>query len=91
MLENNIVINCVMAKTPRGCLFFSFLFFFFRYHFFSLYRETPVPLHFHSNYNLDKKKYKYFMWNNSILTKFIKEERTLILNPYIKLVDGVSF
>ena len=88
MLENNIVLRFVMAKHPRV---FSFFYFFLRYHFFSLYQDTHVPLRFAWNYIKDKGESQNFVWNNSISTKYIKEERNYNLNPYLKLADGVSF
>lgn len=77
-----------MAKSPWALVLF---FFFFRYHFFMLYQERERALHFHWNFHKDKGDSQNFVWNNSISTKLEKVERTLILNPYINLADGVSF
>ena len=84
----NIMTTISMAKHPRV---FSFFYFFLRYHFFLLYQETPVPLHFVWKILMCRVSSIIRTWNNSIPTKDKKEERTLILNPYINLSRGVSF
>lgn len=85
MLENNIVLRFIMASFPWETSFFYFIYFFL------LKGEREEPVHFHWNYNLDKKNTLRFMWNNSISTKFKKEERTYNFHPYINLAEGVSF
>lgn len=84
--------KCIMAKHPRVFSFFLFFPSFFSLSFFFfIYRETRREVHFIWNYIIDKRNTLRFMWNNSISTKFKKVERTLILNPYIKLLGGLSF
>jgi len=66
--------------------FFTFFTFFTFFYFFSTYiYKTHPPLYFMWNYDLHKNNTLRFSWNNSISTKNKKEERTLILNPYLNL------
>ena len=78
----------IVARYPRVS---SFFYFFFVYSFFLLKGERERPVYFHWNYNLDKSNTLRFHSNNSISTKFKKEETTYNLHPYINLSRGASF
>jgi len=76
--------NINMAISPRGNIF-SFYFFFFT--FFSLLFLTPAPPYCVWRLIIDKKNILYFVWNNIVLAKNKKEERTYNINSYLNLLS----
>ena len=77
--------NINTAKSPWALLYF------FVVSFFSLKREREEPPYCRWNFIIDMVRTFNFVWNNSILAKNKKEERTIIRHLYLNLFSDVIF
>lgn len=91
MLENNNMINNVMAIPPWGNTFSFFISFFSLSFFFTLYQERETPVRFHWNCIIERSNIQKFVWKIAYWLKQIKEEGEYIVNPYINLLKVVDF
>lgn len=71
------MININMAKSPWALLQRNVL------SFFSSLLKEGERVHFHWNFPTGIVKLFHFQWNNSISTKFKKEERKIIRTTYL--------